>query len=79
VIYLWETVPGGVGLSPRLFERSAELIEGAVALVEGCRCAAGCPACVGPQGETGGNGRALALRLLRLFRPVAEVSQLVAA
>ena len=28
VIYLWETVPGGVGLSTRLFERTAELIDG---------------------------------------------------
>ena len=28
VIYLWEAVPGGVGLSPRLFERTDELVGG---------------------------------------------------
>jgi DEAD/DEAH box helicase domain-containing protein len=76
VIYLWESVPGGVGLAPRLYDRTDELLEGAIGLVEGCRCASGCPACVGPHGETGGNGRALALRLLRLFRPaVSEARQ----
>jgi DEAD/DEAH box helicase domain-containing protein len=67
VIYLWESVPCGVGLAPRLFDRTDELIIGATELVAGCACAAGCPACVGPRLETGGNGRALALRLLRLF------------
>ncbi len=65
VVYLWEAVPGGVGLSQRLFERTDELVAGAEALVAGCACDEGCPACVGPHGETGGAGRTLALRLLR--------------
>ena len=65
VIYLWEAVPGGVGLAPRLFARTAELVAGALGLVDSCSCQAGCPACVGPRGETGGDGRALAARLLR--------------
>jgi DEAD/DEAH box helicase domain-containing protein len=65
VLYLWESVPGGVGLAPRLFERTGELLDGALALVEGCGCEIGCPACVGPRGETGGSARTLAVRLLR--------------
>jgi DEAD/DEAH box helicase domain-containing protein len=65
VVYLWESVPGGVGLSTRLFDRTHELLVGAEALVAGCDCDEGCPACVGPHGETGGAGRTLALRLLR--------------
>jgi DEAD/DEAH box helicase domain-containing protein len=68
VIYLWEAVPGGVGLSPRLFERTEELISGALELVEGCDCEVGCPACVGPRGVSRLDGRALAVRLLRLLR-----------
>ena len=60
VIYLWEAVPGGVGLAPRLFERTAELVDGALGLVEGCDCQAGCPACVGPRGEPAVRRRALA-------------------
>jgi DEAD/DEAH box helicase domain-containing protein len=65
VIYLWEAVPGGVGLSPRLFERTDELVAGALELVEGCDCEVGCPACVGPRGESRLDGRALGTRLLR--------------
>jgi DEAD/DEAH box helicase domain-containing protein len=65
VIYLWEAVPGGVGLSARLFDRTDELIDGALDLVNGCDCEVGCPACVGPRGESRLNGRALATRLLR--------------
>jgi DEAD/DEAH box helicase domain-containing protein len=68
VIYLWEAVPGGVGLSPRLFERTDELIAGALQLVEACDCEVGCPACVGPRGESRLDGRALSVRLLRLLR-----------
>ena len=60
VIYLWEAVPGGVGLSSRLFDRTDELVAGALDLVSGCDCEVGCPACVGPRGESRLDGRALA-------------------
>ncbi|MGZ6266111.1 MAG: DEAD/DEAH box helicase [Candidatus Limnocylindrales bacterium] len=64
-VYLYEAVPGGVGLSERLFERHAELVAGATDLITGCACESGCPACTGPRLEVGVNARALALRLLR--------------
>jgi DEAD/DEAH box helicase domain-containing protein len=63
-IYLYEAVPGGVGLSPRLFERHHELIEAAAALIASCGCEAGCPACTGPRLEAEVDARRLALRLL---------------
>jgi len=56
-----------VGMSPRLFDRTEELIEGALELVAGCDCTVGCPACVGPRGESRLDGRELATRLLRLL------------
>jgi DEAD/DEAH box helicase domain-containing protein len=68
VIYLWEAAPGGVGMSPRLFERTEELVAGALELVEGCGCEAGCPACVGPRGESRLDARGLAHRLLSLLQ-----------
>ena len=74
VIYLWEAVPGGVGLSPRLFERTDELVAGALDLVSGCDCEVGCPACVGPRGESRLDGRALATRLLRVLAGTADAS-----
>jgi DEAD/DEAH box helicase domain-containing protein len=45
--YLYDHVPGGVGLAARIFDRAAELITHAARLVAGCSCLAGCPSCVG--------------------------------
>src|SRR4029453_16941736 len=47
-IYLYEAVPGGIGLAPRLWDRHDELLAGAAALIAGCGCDGGCPACTGP-------------------------------
>jgi len=63
-IYMYESVPGGVGLSERLFTRHDELVIGARALIEACGCDAGCPACTGPRLDPEVNGKQLALRLL---------------
>ena len=75
VIYLWEAAPGGVGMSPRLFERTDELIKGALELVSDCDCEVGCPACVGPRGESRLDGRALAASLLRMLHEVPAVER----
>jgi DEAD/DEAH box helicase domain-containing protein len=63
-IYLYEAVPGGVGLSERLWARHEELVDGAADLLVTCACEAGCPACTGPRLEPGVDAKALALRLL---------------
>ena len=71
-IYLYEAVPGGVGLSERLWKRHDELIAGAADLITACACEAGCPACTGPRLEPHVDAKALALRLLGdLGAPVA--------
>ena len=63
-IYLYEAVPGGIGLSERLWERHEELLDLAADLIAGCDCDAGCPACTGPRLEPDVDARRLALRLL---------------
>jgi len=66
-IYLYEAVPGGVGLAERLWVRHDELVAGAAELIAGCPCESGCPSCIGPRppgGELDVDGKALALRLL---------------
>ena len=78
-IYLYEAVPGGIGLSPRLWERHDELIAAAADLIRSCDCESGCPACTGPRLEPGIDARALALRLLDRLAPGAEVHELAAA
>jgi DEAD/DEAH box helicase domain-containing protein len=47
-LFLYEHVPGGTGLSERIFEARDELLARARTLVAGCPCTYGCPACVGP-------------------------------
>lgn len=63
-IYLYEAMPGGIGLSERLFARHDELVAGAVDLITACSCEAGCPACTGPRLEPEVDAKGLALRLL---------------
>ncbi len=69
-VYLYEAVPGGVGLSERLHDRHGELVAGAADLIAGCGCLSGCPACTGPRLEPELNAKALALRLLAALHPV---------
>ncbi|NOT88336.1 MAG: DEAD/DEAH box helicase [Lysobacter sp.] len=47
-IYLYDNFPGGVGLAEPLWTRQSELVARATGLIDGCDCASGCPACVGP-------------------------------
>ncbi|MBK6691580.1 MAG: DEAD/DEAH box helicase [Myxococcales bacterium] len=49
-LFLYEHVPGGTGLSERIFEERATLLARTLRLIERCPCERGCPACVGPVG-----------------------------
>lgn len=62
-VFLFDALPGGVGLAPRIYERASELLERARSLIESCDCDAGCPACVGPTDEHGSR-RAMSLSIL---------------
>jgi DEAD/DEAH box helicase domain-containing protein len=46
-LFLYDALPGGVGLARRIFERSEELMDRAARLIAHCACKSGCPACVG--------------------------------
>jgi len=74
-IYLYEAVPGGVGLSERLWQRHDEMVAAAAELIAGCDCESGCPACTGPRLEPEFDVKRLALRLLaQLGAPVATAA-----
>jgi DEAD/DEAH box helicase domain-containing protein len=66
-IYIYETVPGGVGFSRRIFDMFNEIVEGAMSLAIKCGCKDGCPSCVGPLLEVGEGGKSAAERLLRML------------
>ena len=63
-LYLYDAVPGGVGLTERLFTLVDELIRICREAVDSCPCADGCPACVGPAIEVGARGKAVVAELL---------------
>jgi DEAD/DEAH box helicase domain-containing protein len=63
-LFLYDAVPGGVGLTERLYTLMEELLQASIALVRDCGCDEGCPSCVGPVGEVGVRGKAAALELL---------------
>lgn len=64
-IHLYETYPGGVGFSDKLFTHAQRLLESAVSLISGCECKEGCPSCVGPALDVGAHGKKGALALAR--------------
>ena len=47
-LYLYDMVPGGVGLAEAAFRRGHELFAAALERVRACPCDVGCPSCVGP-------------------------------
>jgi DEAD/DEAH box helicase domain-containing protein len=56
-LYLYDAVPGGVGLAERLHQLHSELIDACLKLVRDCPCTDGCPSCVGPRAEVGASGK----------------------
>ncbi len=54
-LYLYDHLPGGVGLASRLFDERESLLRRTRELLDGCSCGEGCPSCVGPVAS--GRGR----------------------
>ena len=63
-LFLYETYPGGVGLSAPLYRQRERLFAMAAEIIARCPCESGCPSCVGPAGEIGERGKEAAARLL---------------
>jgi DEAD/DEAH box helicase domain-containing protein len=75
-IYLYESIPGGVGFAERLFALRQELLQAAAGLIADCACPDGCPSCVGPPIELGAGGKAAVLvPLARLGARASGTSQ----
>jgi len=67
-IYVYETVPGGVGFSRRIYDMFDDIVEGAISLIKKCGCRNGCPSCVGPALEIGEGGKSAAQSVLEVLR-----------
>jgi DEAD/DEAH box helicase domain-containing protein len=63
-ITLYDRIPEGLGMAEHLYGRMPQLLQGALDLVRACGCLDGCPACVGPVGEGGGEIKEMTVRLI---------------
>jgi DEAD/DEAH box helicase domain-containing protein len=63
-LFLFDHIPGGIGLAPRIFEDHGEVLRRTRRLIESCPCLRGCPACVGPTLAEGGVRKAVCLAVM---------------
>ena len=64
-IYIYDSHPGGVGFSNKIYEIYREVFEKCREIIENCTCTGGCPSCIGPSiGEEGNNSKDIALNIL---------------
>ena len=64
-IFIYDNYPGGIGLSPSLFDLEKALLKQCMKTIEACPCKEGCPSCVGPSKETGMQTKQVALYILK--------------
>jgi len=62
-IFIYDNFPGGIGLSPSLFELEKRLLEYCLKTIRACPCKEGCPSCVGPTKESGLFAKQVALKI----------------
>jgi DEAD/DEAH box helicase domain-containing protein len=64
-IFIYDNFPGGIGLSPALFDLEKTLLRHSLQTINVCPCQEGCPSCVGPSRETGKQAKQVAQEILR--------------
>ena len=66
-VFLYDNLPGGVGLAGELHKRFDEVLARACDLLKSCDCGgSGCPTCLGPMRAYDGGSRAAAIALGRV-------------
>jgi DEAD/DEAH box helicase domain-containing protein len=63
-IFVYDNYPGGIGLSPSLFDLEKRLLDTCLKTIAACPCQDGCPSCVGPTKESGELAKEVAVEML---------------
>lgn len=58
-ILFYDTVPGGIGLSEKLFFHHQALLEESLKTIDSCPCSDGCPSCTGAVAENGWGSKSI--------------------
>ncbi|HVG69941.1 MAG TPA: DEAD/DEAH box helicase [Vicinamibacterales bacterium] len=74
-IFVYDNYPGGIGFSQPLCAMHDELLGRTQVLIAGCECEHGCPACVGPVGNTGPLAKTVALRILAMIATPPQLEE----
>ena len=72
-VFLYESTPGGIGFSKKLYEMHTTILEAAAEVVKACPCESGCPSCVGPAMEVGVGGKRHTQELISGLLVVAAI------
>jgi DEAD/DEAH box helicase domain-containing protein len=64
-LFLFDNVPGGVGLAEKIHELWPTLMRTAREVLVSCPCSSGCPACIGPARRVGSLDKEIATRILQ--------------
>lgn len=71
-LYLYDMVPGGVGLAEAAYRRAHEIFAAALERISQCPCEAGCPSCIGPGRDE--DAKAAAAELLERWSGVLSAA-----
>ncbi len=69
-VYLYDNIPGGIGLSDKVYDMDTELFARALDMLEACPCEDGCPGCVGA--AAGSGAKAVLKQVLKQLLDVKE-------
>lgn len=51
-IFIYDSYPGGIGLSDKVYENSEVILHETISMIENCACESGCPSCIGTESAT---------------------------
>jgi DEAD/DEAH box helicase domain-containing protein len=51
-IFIYDSYPGGIGLSDKVYENSEVILMETISMIENCTCESGCPSCIGTESAT---------------------------
>ncbi|WP_342602126.1 DEAD/DEAH box helicase [Peribacillus sp. FSL E2-0159] len=51
-IFIYDSYPGGIGLSDKVYENSEVILQETISMIENCTCESGCPSCIGTESAT---------------------------
>jgi len=64
-LVIHDAMPGGIGLSEKLYNLHYKLLWEAYTITNGCECENGCPSCVGPVAENGTGAKKQVIQIIK--------------